>query len=456
MIEKLALPEIRELIEVNDLTTLGDVLNDWFPADLAALAQHLDEPEQLKFFRALKAPVAATTFEYLDLDTQRRLLEEFTQEEAGAILERMAADDRTALLEELPADRANQFLALLSPERRTVALSLLQYPEESIGRVMTPDYVAVKKNWTIKHVLDHVRSQGKDRETLNVLYVVDDNHKLIDDIRIREVLLTPLHVHVSDVMDGRFVALRATDDKETAVGVFRKYDRTALPVIDDRGMLVGIVTIDDVLDIAEEAATRELQHFGGLEALDEPYVATPVLSMVRKRASWLVILFVSEMLTATAMGHYEDKIAKAVHLAIFVPLIISSGGNTGSQAATLIIRALALGELKLGDWWKVLRRELASGLLLGLILGTIGLVRITIWGTFLHAYQPDWKALAATVSIALVGIVMWGTISGSMLPFVLKRLGVDPATSSAPFVATLMDVTGLIIYFNVAEMIMSV
>ena len=239
-----------------------------------------------------------------------------------------------------------------------------------------------------------------------------------------------------------------------AVEVFRKYDRTALPVVDSHGRLVGIVTLDDVIDVAEEEATREIQKFGGLEALDEPYMSTPLLEMVRKRATWLVILFVGEMLTATAMGYFEDEIAKAVVLALFVPLIISSGGNSGSQAATLIIRALALGEVKLRDWFRVMRREILSGLLLGTILGTIGFLRIAIWSSFSNIYGEHWMLVGLTVACSLLGIVLWGTLTGSMLPFILKRLGLDPATSSAPFVATLVDVTGLIIYFSVAMVIL--
>jgi magnesium transporter len=255
-------------------------------------------------------------------------------------------------------------------------------------------------------------------------------------------------------VDGQFVALHATADKSSAVEVFRKYDRTVLPVIDNRGKLVGIVTIDDVLDVAEEEATKDIQRFGGVEALDEPYVATPLVGLVRKRATWLVILFLGEMLTASAMGHFEAEIAAAPVLALFVPLIISSGGNSGSQAATLIIRALALGEVAFRDVRWVLARELASGLMLGAILATIGFLRITLWSQFSNLYGPHWLSIALAVSVSLVGVVLWGTISGSMLPFVLKRSGFDPATSSAPFVATLVDVTGLIIYFNVAFLIL--
>ncbi len=319
---------------------------------------------------------------------------------------------------------------------------------------MTPDFVSVRKEWTLRHVLDHVRAHGRDSETLNVIYVVNGDNRLIDDLRIREILLAPLHAVVLDICDNRFVSLNATDDKKEAVKVFRQYDRTVLPVIDSHGRLVGIVTLDDVLDVAEEEATREIQKFGGLEALDEPYMSTPLLEMIRKRATWLVILFVGEMLTATAMGYFEHEISRAVVLALFVPLIISSGGNSGSQAATLIIRALALGEVKLRDWWRVLRREVFSGLLLGFILGTIGFLRIALWSAFSSLYGEHWMLVGLTVSCSLLGIVLWGTITGSMLPFILKRLGMDPATSSAPFVATLVDVTGLIIYFSVALVIL--
>jgi magnesium transporter len=454
MLGKLVLPEIRELIELGDDDTLRDVVNRWHPADLGQLVSQLSLNEQLRVMRQLQPQLAAETFEYLDLETQLAVLEASSQEESATILNAMAPDDRTALLAELSPDQSEQLLRLLTPDQREIARRLLTYGENSVGRLMTPDFVSVRKGWTLRHVLDHVRAHGRDSETLNVIYVVDADNCLIDDLRIREILLAPLHSLVSDICDNRFVALSATDDKKEAVKVFRQYDRTVLPVVDSHGRLVGIVTLDDVLDVAEEEATREIQKFGGLEALDEPYMSTPLLEMVRKRASWLVILFVGEMFTATAMGYYEHEIARAVVLALFVPLIISSGGNSGSQAATLIIRALALGEVKLRDWWVVMRRELLSGFLLGLILGTIGFFRIALWSAFSDIYGKDWMLVGLTVSCSLLGIVLWGTITGSMLPFILKTLGMDPATSSAPFVATLVDVTGLIIYFNVALIIL--
>jgi magnesium transporter len=351
------------------------------------------------------------------------------------------------------ADR-EKHLRTLSDQQQAIARSLLQYPEESVGRLMSPNFVAIRSNWTVEHVLDHVRKHGLDSETLNVVYVVDHDMHLIDDLRIRQILLAPVQITIERLMDNNFVALRATDSKRSAIEVFRRYDRTALPVVDDRNRLIGIVTIDDVLDVAEQAATEDAQKFGGLEALSEPYATTPLLTMVQKRATWLVILFLGELLTATAMGYFEHEIDKAVVLALFIPLIISSGGNSGSQAATLIVRALAVGEIRLRDWASVFRRELISGAILGAILGSIGFLRIALWSAFSDVYGPHWLLVGVAVSVSLVAIVLWGSLIGSMLPFGLKRLGLDPATSSAPFVATFVDVTGLVIYFSVSMVVL--
>ena len=302
--------------------------------------------------------------------------------------------------------------------------------------------------------MDHVRRHGQDSESLNVVYVVDHDLHLIDDLRIRQILLAPVHATIEQLRDANYVSLSTTDSKRSAIEVFRRYDRTALPVTDENNKLVGIVTIDDVLDVAEQAATEDAQKFGGLEALSEPYATTPLLTMVQKRATWLVILFLGELLTATAMGYFEHQIAKAVVLALFIPLIISSGGNSGSQAATLIVRALAVGEIRLRDWMNVFRRELLSGAILGVILGAIGFLRIVIWSMFSNVYGEHYFQVAVAVGLSLVAIVLWGSLIGSMLPFLLKRLGLDPATSSAPFVATFVDVTGLVIYFSVSMMVL--
>jgi magnesium transporter len=319
---------------------------------------------------------------------------------------------------------------------------------------MTLDYVAVQPDWTVRQALDYIREHGYDRETLNVVFVTDEQGRLIDDIRVRRLLVSPLDRPIRELLDGNFALLTPTDDREKALRIFKQYDRVALPVTDESRKLIGIVTVDDMLDVAEEAATEDIQKMGGTEALDEPYISIALHRMVKKRASWLVILFLGEMFTATAMAYFEDELNRAAVLALFIPLITSSGGNAGSQASTLVIRAMALGEFKLRDWWRVMRRELGAGLALGVILGTIGFLRITIWSAFSNIYGEHWVLVGATIGVTLVGIVLWGSLIGSMLPMLIKRLGFDPAASSAPFIATLVDVTGLIIYFTVAYWIL--
>jgi magnesium transporter len=445
---------LEDAIRLRDFVGLRDAVEVLTPSELADLIGELPAEQQATVFRVLPRATAAATFEYLPYDKQEELLKSLAQEEAAAILNDMSPDDRTRLLEELPATVTRQLLSLLDERERAVAVQLLGYPENSVGRFMTPEYIAVGPDWTVRQVLDYVRKHGQDKETLNLVYVVDDDGVLIDDVRMRRFLLADPERRVRDLMDRSFTALKATDDRETAVKVFRQADLAALPVTDTEGVLIGIVTSDDVLDMAEELATEDIQMLGGSEALDEPYMQIAFHRMVRKRAGWLVILFIGEMLTATAMGFFEKEIARAVVLALFVPLIISSGGNSGSQAATLVIRALALGEVTLRDWARIVRREIFSGLALGSILGLIGFLRIAVWSAFSDLYGPHWLLVAVTVGLALVGVVMWGTLAGSMLPLVLRGLGFDPASSSAPFVATLVDVTGLVIYFTVAAIIL--
>jgi len=441
--------DVRESLRTQDFTKLRETLARWEPSAIAAEIRDLSVEDQAVVFRILPRACAADVFEFLDMPAQRRLLRGLAQEQVATILNDMAADDRTALLEELPAAATKQLLGVLSDEERAVALSLLGYREGSIGRLMTPHYLVVDRDWTVQQVLDHVRNHGQDSETIEMLYVIDARGVLIDDIRLREFLLASTAKHVTDLMDYRFVALKATDPQQAAIGIFRQEDRKALPVVDSAGVLIGIVTLDDVLKVAENEATREIQRIGGSEALDEPYMQISIARMVKKRAGWLVILFLGEMLTATAMGFFEGEIEKAVVLALFVPLIISSGGNSGSQATTLVIRAMAVGEVRLRDWWRVMRREVLAGLALGSILGVIGFLRISVWSAVSTIYGPHWLLVAWTVGVALIGIVLWGTLAGSMLPFLLRRAGLDPAASSAPFVATLVDVTGLVIYFSV-------
>jgi magnesium transporter len=442
--------ELAAVVRNRDFSRLRDMVRNRDAADVATVLTELGVEDQVVVFRVLPRKDAADVFAYLSLDAQETLLRAMAQEDVASLFNNMAPDDRTNFLEELPAAATRQLLSLLTPAERSVALTLLGYPEDSIGRLMTPNYVAVREHWTVREVLDYIRSHGQDSETLNVVYVIDEQGALIDDMRIREFLLTSLDYTVAQLMDRHFVALKATDDQETAVAAFRKHDRVALPVTDTGGMLIGIVTIDDVLDVVEATATEDIQRIGGSEALDEPYMQIAFWRMIQKRAGWLTALFLGEMLTATAMGAFEAEISRAVVLTLFVPLIISSGGNSGSQASTLVIRAMALGEVGLRDWWRVMRREIFAGLALGMILATIGFLRISVWSAFSTIYTEHWLLVAITVAVALVGIVLWGTLIGSLLPMVLRRLGFDPATSSAPFVATLVDVTGLIIYFTVA------
>lgn len=447
--------EIASLIARRDLAALRKYLEPWLPMDLAPLAAELSVEELAVLFRAGSRELAAATFPYLPLAARKKLLRLLTQEQAAALLDELPPDDRTAFLNQLPLDVAMQLLAMLSPDERRVAQSLLAYPEHSVGRMMTLDFVAVRPEWTVREAMDFIREHGSDRETLNIVYVVDEAGHLLDDVRVRRFLLSRPERPVRELLDGNFAWLSPTDDREKALALFGRFDRVALPVVDEARKLIGIVTVDDMLDVAEAEATEDIQKLGGTEALDEPYTTIALGRMVKKRASWLVVLFLGEMLTATAMSYFEDEIARAVVLALFVPLIISSGGNAGSQAATLVIRAMALGEITLARWWLVMRRELAVGLALGGILGLIGYLRIAIWSQFTDIYGPHWALVATTVGISLVGIVLWGSLMGSMLPLLLKRLGFDPATSSAPFVATLVDVTGLIIYFTVAYGVLS-
>ncbi len=450
------LPEIRELIERRNFSALQRIFTDWLPVDLAELISDLPENEQGILYRLLPREVATETFEYLDIDAQQNLLNALTKKDVTHILNSMSPDDRTEMLEELPSNVVQELLKLLSFEEFKIAKTLLAYSEDSVGRLMSPDYISVKKDWTITQVLDYIRKFGHDSETLNVIYVIDDYGKLIGELASRELLLSQPDKHVKELIsEEKIITLTATQDQQEALETFKRYDRVALPVVDSNGYLIGIVTVDDMLDVAEEELTEDIQKFGGIEALEEPYMDIPLLQVIKKRGVWLIVLFLGEMLTASAMAFFEDELARAIVLATFIPLIISSGGNSGSQAATLIIRALALGEITVKDWWKIMRREILSGLALGSILGFIGVFRVVLWSFILGSYDIEWLAVGYTVGISLVGVVLLGTLAGSMLPLLLQRWGLDPATSSAPFVATIVDVAGIIIYFSVATVLLS-
>ena len=450
MIGSLLQPELVELIRQRNFNQLREILCGFPAPDIAEIFTDLSADDEAVLMRILPHDLATEVFEYLSVEDQEKLVQALGNEQVARILNEMPPDDRTALLEELPSAATQKLLNLLSPNERKIAADLLGYPKDSIGRRMTPEYIAIQQSWTVAEVFAHLRKVGRERESLNQLYVVDEKGRLVDSVRLRNLVVAEINTPVGELLDHQVFALRATDDQETAVTAFKKYDRTILPVLDSKDVLVGVVTVDDVLDVAEQEATEDIQKMGGMEALDAPYLKIAMLSMVKKRAGWLSILFISEMFTATAMGYFENELAKAAVLALFLPLILSSGGNSGSQATSLIIRAMAVRDVTLRDWWRVLRRELMAGVALGAVLAVIVLVRIFLWPGKETLYTTHYPLVAATVALSLVGVVLWGSVVGSMLPFLLRRLGFDPAASSAPFVATLVDVTGIVIYFTVA------
>ena len=442
--------EFERILSEENKMRIHEFLNNLNISDVAVLIEE-NEDHATDIIASLSVHRAASTFKILELGIQKTIIHELQPLKTAALLNELPADDRTSFLEELPTEAVRELIKLLNPEERKITLSLLGYPESSVGRLMTPDYIAVQPEWTTAEVLEYIRQYGKDSETIDVIYVVNEQGQLVDDVRIREFLLASPDKIVRELTDGRYIALNVNDDQEMANQVFKMNNRVALPVVDNNNILLGIITIDDVLWVANEEFSEDMQKMGGTEALQEPYLEISIFKLFKKRVGWLIVLFLGEMLTATAMASYEIALDKALVLSLFIPLIISSGGNTGSQASSLIIQALTVGEVTLADWWNVMRREIISGLLLGTILGLIGFCRVVLWSQIFPAvYGPHFILIAVTVGISLIGVVLFGTITGSMLPIVLKKLGADPAVSSAPFVATLVDVTGVIIYFNCA------
>ncbi|MFN8253505.1 MAG: magnesium transporter [Ferruginibacter sp.] len=449
--EEISLQEqFEEVIASEDKLKIQDFLNHQNISDVAELIYENDAFEG-QIIAHLSIHRAASVFKILELPAQKRIIKNLPPFKTAELLNELPPDDRTAFFEELPSNAVRELVKTLNPDERKVTLSLLGYPENSVGRLMTPDYVYIYEHDSVEDVLNTIRKYAKNSETIDVIYVINEKGELLDDIRIKDFILAPPEKKVNEMMDHRFIALHAEDDQEVANEAFKMNNRVALPVVSRSNKLLGIVTIDDVLWVAEEEYSEDIQKIGGTEALDEPYLEMPLFKLFKKRIGWLVVLFLGEMLTATAMGYFEGEIQKFVVLALFIPLIISSGGNTGSQASTLIIQAMAVGEITVASWWRVMRRELIQGVMLGSVLGIIGFIRVLAWAKIVPGvYGPHEIRVAFTVGFALLGVVLWGTISGSMLPIVLKKAGADPAVSSAPFVATLVDVTGLVIYFSVA------
>ncbi|MCW3124317.1 MAG: magnesium transporter [Flavipsychrobacter sp.] len=450
--------DLREKILEGDLSELLHHSKDEdYPAEVAKLLGTLPHDYAINTYLAMPEGTQIKIFSFIDHVLQRGIIEDLPRPKVSNILNHLESNDRIAFFDTLDGIEVTEYLNLLNDKNRLATYDLLGYPEQSVARLINTSFTTVRKEWTIGQAIEHLRRFYTDTPAANVIFVVDSNGKLVDEIPIRRLVLNEHSKTIEDIMDGFYVKLDIQDGIDEAIQKFKEYDRVAIPVTNSNNVVMGVVTIDDVIDEAEEKDTKDMQQFGGLESLDLPYVKTGFFTMIQKRAGWLIVLFIGELLTATAMAHFELEIAKAAVLGMFVPLIISSGGNSGSQAATLIIRAMALKELSVKDWWYVMRREIFSGLTLGIILGIIGFIRIAIWqqlGWYNYNQTYNWVSVALTVSVSLIGIVLWGTLSGSMIPIVLKRLKLDPATSSAPFVATLVDVTGLIIYFTAAAVIL--
>jgi magnesium transporter len=426
----------------------ADDLRDAWPA--------LDLEERVDGFCALDRNEAAEFFQTVEPLGQLRLLEHLAPAECQLWMRLLAPDDAADLLQKLPPERRGDLLELLDEPTRREVSALLAYAEDAAGGLMSPRFARLRPDLRVDEAIRYLQRQARSGlETIYYAYVLDADQHLLGVCSFRQLFAAAPDKTVREVMKADPIAIHEHLDQEAVARLFHQHGFLALPVVDAKNRMQGIVTIDDAVGVVQEEATEDAQKFGGMEALDASYLETSFFHMIKKRAGWLALLFVGEMLTATAMSQFEGEIARAVVLAVFVPLIISSGGNSGSQASTLVIRAMALGEVRLKDWWRIIRRELAAGLALGTILASIGVVRIVVWHLLFSSYGTHYPLVALTVGLSLIGVVMWGTLSGSMLPFVLRRFGLDPASASAPFVATLVDVSGLVIYFSIAKVVLS-
>lgn len=457
MVVDLLVPEISEMLAARRLPEAREALGALLDPEVADVILALPAEQRPMALRALPRERAADVFPLLDYDEQEALVAALSDKHLAGIFDEMDPDDRVEFLEDAPDDLVRQLLALMHPDEREETARLLEYPEESVGRLVTTDYMTLKPEWSAREALEMIREHGRDAETLHTLYVVDHEGKLLDHIRLRDLVLARPTERCEVLRRGQTVSLKATDDREEAVHMMERYDLPVLPVVDDQSRMVGIVTFDDVADVAEEEVTEDMHKLGGMAALDEPYLAASLPQLIRKRVVWLTILFGGEILTIAAISQFETQLAAVVALAFFMPLIIASGGNSGNQAATLIIRAMAVGDVELGDWWRVVRRELISGLSMGLWLGCMGGLTV---GLFSQAGWIDFQGhagrLALAIPVSLMAVVTCGCTLGSMLPLLFRVAGLDPATGSNPMVATLMDVTGLMIYFSTAMAILNI
>jgi len=406
------------------------------------------------YFRSLPHEEAAELFWSLTTWDQAELLDALPERERRFWLRALAPDDAADVVQHFPEQERAAYLDMLDEVTRREVKALLAYKEDVAGGLMSPRFVRLRPEMTVDEAIAYVRRQAAQVDSIHYAYVLDGEQRLLGVLGFRDLLAAASNQLVREVMRTDFVAVTEEVDQEEVARLFEDWRLVAIPVVDAEGRMQGIVTVDDIVDAVEEEATEDLQKFGGSAALEGPYLEVGFGQMIRKRAGWLAVLFVGESFTATALAHFEEEISRAVVLALFIPLIISSGGNSGSQAATLVIRAMALGEVGLRDWWRILRRELGSGLALGAVLGAIGFARIVLWQLAGRVYGEHYLLVALTVALSLIGVVLFGTVTGSMLPIILRRLGFDPASASAPFVATLVDVTGVVIYFTVAAAVL--
>ena len=449
-------PDILELLEESPGAVAAET-EELHPADLADVAEALPRERVVSFLAALPKERAADVLEYLDEELRTQVLEQLPTEQAAVLVTQMTPDDRADVLEEIGEERAEEILEEIPTEARRETEALLRFDPASAGGLMTTEFVSVPAKTSVEAALESVRAMARSgrREAMYAVYTTDDDGRLNGVLSLRELLAAPTGSRLVDVAWTDVRTVPPTADREEVARVTQDYDLMAVPVVSESGHMMGVVTVDDVIDAIQEEQTEDVQKLGGMEALDEPYMQIGIVGMLRKRIGWLSILFIGSLATATAIGYFQGELQRAAVLMLFIPLIISSGGNSGSQATSLIIRAMALGEITLRDWWRVARRELTSGIVLGMLLGLLGIARVLIW-QFMgwDDFGPYPVLVALTIGFALVGVVTFGSLAGSMLPFVLRKFGLDPASASAPFVATLVDVTGLVIYFTVALLLL--
>ncbi|MEX2640980.1 MAG: magnesium transporter [Balneolales bacterium] len=447
MMNELIKPEILELIENQRWTELRESIEDWPVPEVADLMYGLEKSDRVLLFRILPRSLSSELFSYLEPESQNELLIDLTDEETRHLLANLRPDDRTALLDELPGQITQRLLNLLSPQDLKEARQLLGYPEESVGRLMTPDYLAIRASWTIGQALEHIRKMGKKSETINVIYVTDRSWKLIDALELQVLILAEPEQIVQDVMDNSFVSISAFDDREVAVQMMQRYDKTVLPVVDSEGVLLGIVTVDDVFDVAEEEATEDFHKGAAVAPLKTSYRDATIFSLFSKRLPWLIILVFVNLISSGVIEAFEDVLASALALAFFIPLLIDSGGNTGAQSATLMVRAIATGDIQLSQWLRTVGKEVFVGITLGIIMGGASWV--------LGYFRGGWE-IGVVVGVSMILIVLTANIIGTILPFLLTKINIDPAVASSPLITTIVDAVGLLIYFSIAAWMFNV